>query len=111
MRVIKGAMTVMTTRRTAGIIYKLLGGTVIGDVAFVKTDNDATKWWHMRLGHLSELRMMELYKRNLLKDVRSCTIGLCKYWILRKQCRVHFKIRKHKTNGILEYVYSDVWDL
>ena len=43
MRVSKGAMIVMTTKRTADYIYKLLGGTIMGDVASVETGNDATK--------------------------------------------------------------------
>lgn len=64
--------------------YRLLGGTVTGDVASVVIDNDAVKLWHMRLGHLSEHGMMELHKRNLLKGVCSCTIGLCKYCVIGK---------------------------
>lgn len=36
MRIIKSKMTVITTRRTAGNIYKLLGGTIMGDVAYLK---------------------------------------------------------------------------
>src|ERR1044072_5004268 len=63
----------------------------------------------MRLGHLSEKGMKELHKRDLLPAVKSCTIGLCKYRILGKQCRVSFKTEKHTTEGILDYVHSDVW--
>lgn len=57
----------------------------------VETDNDATKLWHMCLGHLNEHGMMEMHKRILLKGVRSCTFGLCKDCVLGKQCRVYFK--------------------
>ena len=48
----------------------------MGDATSIETDNDATKMWHMHLGHLSERGMMELHKRNLLKDIHSCTLGL-----------------------------------
>lgn len=92
MRISKDAMTMMTTMRTARNIYKLLKGKVMGVVAYIKTNNDATKLWHMCLGHLSEHGMMELHKRNLLKGVGSFTIGLCRYYVLGKQCRVRFKI-------------------
>lgn len=43
MRVNKGAMTLMTTKRSAENIYKLLGCITMGNIASVKTDNDATK--------------------------------------------------------------------
>lgn len=109
MRVRKGAMIVIMTRRNAGNVYKLLRGTIMGDITSVEINNDATKLWHMCLDPLSECGMIELYKRNLLKGVRSCTIGLCKYCVLGKQCRVRFKTRKQKTNGVLDYVHYDVW--
>lgn len=63
----------------------------------------------MCLGNLIERGMMKLHKKNSLKGVRSCTIGLCKYFVLGKQCRFCFNTRIHKTKGILDYVHSDVW--
>jgi hypothetical protein len=86
-----------------------LGNTIIGDVALVESHNDATKLWHLRLGHLSERGMMELHKRSLLKGVRSCKMDLCKYCVLGKHGCVRFKPGKHKTEGILDYVHFDVW--
>src|SRR4051812_33923753 len=109
MRISKGVITVMTTMRTVGNIYKLLWDIIMDNLAFVKTDKNATKLWHMNFGYLSERWMMELHKRNLLKGVRSCTIGLCKYIVLGKQCSVHLKIGKYKTKGLLYYVHYDVW--
>lgn len=55
----------MRARRIAGNIYKLLGNIVIDDVALVKSDNDAIKFWNMRLYHLYKLGRMEHYKRNI----------------------------------------------
>jgi hypothetical protein len=34
---------------------------------------------NMRLGHLGEHNMFEIYKRNSLKDLKSCKLGFCKY--------------------------------
>ncbi|KAK4383306.1 Retrovirus-related Pol polyprotein from transposon TNT 1-94 [Sesamum angolense] len=56
-RIIKGALTVMKGKITAGNIYKLLGNTVVGGVHYVDSCDDNTKLWHMRLGHLSECGM------------------------------------------------------
>lgn len=108
MRIYKGAMNVIKTRRTACNIYKLLWGKIMGDVAYVGTNNDKTKLWHIHFSHLNERGMMKLYKRNFLKGVHSFTIGLYKYYVLGKLCRVRFNIRQHSTKGILDYVHYDV---
>jgi hypothetical protein len=63
----------------------------------------------MRLDHLGKCSMFELHKRNLLKCVKSCKLGFCKYCMYGKQRRVSFKVGSHTSKGILEYVHSDVW--
>lgn len=82
MKVSKSALIMMRGNRVACNIYKLLGNTIVGGVALIEFDNDATKLWNMCVGHLNEHGMMELHKRNLLKGVRSCKLELCKYCIL-----------------------------
>ena len=37
----------MKAQRIVGNINRLLRSTIEGQVAFVKSDNDATKLWHM----------------------------------------------------------------
>ncbi|KAE8681218.1 Indole-3-acetic acid inducible 11, putative isoform 1 [Hibiscus syriacus] len=107
-RIVKGALTVKR-QVTAGNIYRLLGSTVAGGVHSVESCDDTTKLWHMRLAHLSERGMAELHKRNLLHGVKSCKLDFCKYCVLGKQTKVCFKTAKHTTQGILDYVHSDVW--
>lgn len=85
MRVSKGSMRLMMEMRNVDNIYMLLKSTIMGDVASVETDHDATKMWHMRLGHPSECTMIELHKRNLLNVICNCTIGLCNYCVFWKQ--------------------------
>ena len=53
--------------------------------------------------------MRELQKRNLLAGANSCMLDFCKYCVMGKQCRMRFKIATHKTEGILDYVHSDIW--
>ena len=105
----KGVMTVMKGQKLAGNIYKLLGTTIIGGVATAKSELDSTFLWHMRLGYISECGMMELYKRNLLKGIKTCKLDFCKYCVFGKQNKVQFKIATRKTKGVLDYVHTDVW--
>ncbi|KAL4347437.1 hypothetical protein GQ457_17G004910 [Hibiscus cannabinus] len=99
----------MKGKITAGNIYKLLGSIVVGGANSVESCDDDTKLWHMRLGHLSESGMVALHKRNLLHGVKSCKLDFCKFCVLGKQTKVSFMTGKHKTEGILDYVHSDVW--
>ena len=71
---------------------------------------DDTKLWHMRLGHIGERGMLELHKRNLLKGVKTCKLDFCKYCVYGKQHRFSFKTGSHTSKGVLDYIYSDVWD-
>ena len=92
-----------------GNIYKLLGNTIVGGVTVVESDNDnCTRLWHMRLDHLSERGMTELYK-NLLKDVKSYKLKFCEFCVLGKQSKIIFMTGQHTTGKILNYVYSDIW--
>jgi hypothetical protein len=47
MKVIKGAMVVMKRQKSSKNIYKLLGSTVVGGIAFVESKSDCTILWHM----------------------------------------------------------------
>ena len=63
LRVCKGALTVMRIQQTIGNIYRLLRSTIVVRVSSVESVNDATKLWHLRLGHLNECGMVKLHKR------------------------------------------------
>jgi hypothetical protein len=108
MKMTKGAMVVMKGQKSSKNIYKLLGSTVVNGIAAVEFDLDCTILWHMRLGHMSELGMLELHKRNMLKGVKTCKLDFYKFYVLEKQNRVQFKTAAHKIDGILDYVHSDV---
>jgi hypothetical protein len=71
MKVTKAAMVVMKGQINSKNIYKLLGSTVVGEIASVKSKYDCTVLWHMRLGHMSERGMLELHKKNLLKGIKT----------------------------------------
>jgi hypothetical protein len=84
--------------------------TVVGGVASLESESDFIVLWHMRLGHMGEQGMLELHKRNLLKGVKMWKLDFCKFRVLGKQNRVQFKIATNKTEGILDYVASNVWE-
>lgn len=91
LKLTKRTLKMMRAKRIAGNINKLLGCVVVSNVASVDSNDDATKMWHIRLDHLSECGMGKLHKSHLVKGVRSYKLDLCKYCILGKLCRVHFK--------------------
>ena len=94
-------------------LYYYQGNTVVGTVATTtsstKKDIEATKLWHMRLGHAGEKSLQILAKQGLLKGIKTCKLDFCEHCVLGKQRRVRFGTAIHNTKGILDYVHSDVW--
>ncbi|KAL1217255.1 Retrovirus-related Pol polyprotein from transposon TNT 1-94 [Cardamine amara subsp. amara] len=105
----KRDMTVMKGEITSIKVYRLLGNVVVGEAAAVLTESDSTALWHMRLGHIGEHGLAELHKRNLLDGLKSCKMDFCKFCVMGKQSKASFKTWQHTTNGLLDYVHSDVW--
>ncbi|GJU35463.1 retrovirus-related pol polyprotein from transposon TNT 1-94 [Tanacetum coccineum] len=112
MKIISGVLVVMKGVQKINNTYHYNGRTVVGTVAAV-TDGDrnseAMKLWHMRLGHAGEKSLNLLIKQGLLKGLSSCKLDLCEHCINGKTTRVKFGTTIHKTQGILDYVHSDVW--
>ena len=102
----------MREQRKTAKLYVLQGSTVTGDAAIASSslsDDDITKLWHMRLGHMSENGMAELSKRGLLDGEGICKLKFCEHCVFGKQKRVRFTRGIHNTKGILEYIHSDLW--
>ena len=69
LKISKGALVVMKGHQKIAMLYAQQGATIIGDVAIVSlslSEDDITKLWHMRLGHMNENGMVELSRRGLL---------------------------------------------
>jgi hypothetical protein len=69
LKVSKGSLICLIGDMNSAKLYVLRGNTLPDSVsAAVVTNNEPSKTnlWHMRLGHMSELGMAELMKRNLL---------------------------------------------
>ena len=69
LKISKGALVVMKGHQKIAMLYAQQGATIIGDVAIASlllSEDNITKLWHMRLGHMSENGMVELSRRGLL---------------------------------------------
>ncbi|KAG8503622.1 hypothetical protein CXB51_001566 [Gossypium anomalum] len=88
------------------------GSIVTGDAAVASSslsDDDITKLWHMRLGHMSENDMVELSKKRLLDGKGICKLNFCEHCVFGKQKRVRFTRGIHNTKRTLEYIHFDLW--
>ena len=112
MKVSKGSLIHMVGDMNSANLYVLRGSTLHGSVAAATvTDNEPSKTnlWHMRLGHMSELGMAELMKRNLLHGCTMSKTPFCEHCVFGKHKRVKFPTSIHTTKGILDYVHADLW--
>ena len=62
----------------------------------------------MRLGHTGDKSLQVLAKQGLLKGAKTCKMELCEHCILGKKTRVKFGTAIHNTQGILDYIHTDV---
>ncbi|KAG8480001.1 hypothetical protein CXB51_025036 [Gossypium anomalum] len=102
----------LSTLDSKGYRYTAESSTVTGDAAVASSslsDDDITKLWHMRLGHMSENGMTELSKRRLLDGQGICKLNFCEHCVFGKQKRVRFTRGIHNTKGTLEYIHYDLW--
>jgi hypothetical protein len=89
-------------------LYYLQGSTVIGTVVVsIASNTSNTKFWHMRLEHMSEKGMHLLHKRGYLNDIGK--LKFCEHYVFGKQKRVSFSLFTRYTKGILDYIHSDLW--
>ena len=109
LKVIKGSMVVMRGERKHGL-YVLSGEAVIGSASFsVDNENMQTKLWHLRLGHLGERGLKELYDQGVFGKGKIQPMGFCEHCVLGKAHRVKFNTGEHNTKGTLDYIHSDLW--
>ena len=93
-------------------LYLYQGSTTVGTAAAVsETDKltEMSKLWHMRLGHAGEKSLQTLAMQGLLKGAKTCKLDFCEQCVMGKQKRVKFSTAIHNTEGILDYIHTDVW--
>ena len=63
----------------------------------------------MRLGHTGEKYLQDLAKQGLLKGAKTCKLEFCEHCIIGKKTNVKFGTAIHRTEGILDYIHTDIW--
>ncbi|KAE8719078.1 hypothetical protein F3Y22_tig00109978pilonHSYRG00092 [Hibiscus syriacus] len=107
MRIISGALVIMKGIRKRNNVYYFLGSIIVETaVVAASTDeqeSEATRLWHMRLGHVSEKSLKLLIDQGLLNGARACKLVFCEHCIKGKKMRVKFGTSIHDTK---EWVYT-----
>ncbi|KAE8656194.1 Early-responsive to dehydration stress protein (ERD4) isoform 1 [Hibiscus syriacus] len=103
MRIISGALVIMKGIWKRNNVYYFLGSTIVGTAAVAAStdeqESEATRLWHMRLGHVGEKSLKLLIDQGLLKGARDCKLAFCDHCIKGKKTRVKFGTTIHDTKG------------
>jgi hypothetical protein len=108
MKVTKGSLVVIKGDLKAENLYVLRGISSSANVV-AASDPETTKFWHVRLGHMSALGLAELSKRGLLDGCHADTLDFCEHYVFSKHKRVKFSYVVHNTENILDYVHANLW--
>jgi hypothetical protein len=107
LKVSQGNCVVLKSERINNFYY-LQGSTLTGTATISIASNTLnTKFWYMRLGHMSEKGMYLLHKRCYLNDIGK--LEFCEYRVFGKEKRVGFSLSTHCTKDILDYIHSNFW--
>ncbi|GKF71127.1 retrovirus-related pol polyprotein from transposon TNT 1-94, partial [Tanacetum coccineum] len=63
------------------------------------------------MGHISEAGLQVLEKLGLFSKKSLGKLDFCKNCVLGKSHRVSFGVGRHTTQGVIDYVHSDLWGL
>nr|GEW51349.1 zinc finger, CCHC-type [Tanacetum cinerariifolium] len=77
--------------------------------ASVKEKDSLAHVWHKRLGHISEAGLQVLEKQGLFGKKSLGKLDFCENCVLGKSHRVSFGVGRHTTQGVIDYVHSDLW--
>ena len=79
-------------------MYFLKGSTVVGGVAIGEVTSNT-------------IRLLEHANDNTwFESAKNCWFEVCEPCALEKQTKVKFGTIVHHTKGLLDYVYTDVWE-
>lgn len=92
-------------------LYVLSGRAQSVEAAVVEkvADKSIAELWHQRLGHISEKRLKELCKSDVLGGLKDPSLEFCEHCVYGKSHRVKFSAAKHNTVNRIDYVHLDLW--
>ena len=112
LKVVCGALVVLKGTYKENLYYldrRTITGRVFISNSSDNNELDISKLWHMRLGHVGEKVLQSLVKQGILKDAKTRNVGFYEHCVLGKHTKVKFGTTIYRTEGILDYVHSDVW--
>ncbi|GJX02709.1 retrovirus-related pol polyprotein from transposon TNT 1-94 [Tanacetum coccineum] len=77
--------------------------------ASVEEKDSLAQVWHKRLRHISEAGLQVLEKQGLFGKKSIGKLNFCENYVLGKSHRVSFGVGRHTTQGVIDYVHSDLW--
>ena len=109
-KVINGSRVILSGTRRDNCVYSLDGHAVAGELnASVEEKDSLAQVWHKRLGHISEAGLQVLEKQELFGKKSLGKLDFCENCVLGKSHRVSFGVGRHTTQGVIDYVHSDLW--
>jgi len=74
-------------------------------------DDDSTRLWHSRVGHVGLNSLQALVMQGLLKRAKTYNLESCEHCVLGKKTKVKFDTVIHRMEGVLDFVHMDIWEL
>nr|GEU69166.1 retrotransposon protein, putative, Ty1-copia subclass [Tanacetum cinerariifolium] len=109
-KVINGSMVILSGIRRDNCVYSLDGHAMAGELnASVEEKDSLAQVWHKRLGRISEVELQVLEKQGLFGKKSLANLDFCENYVLGKSHRVSFDVGRHTTQGVIDYVHSDLW--
>ncbi|GJY41440.1 retrotransposon protein, putative, ty1-copia subclass [Tanacetum coccineum] len=109
-KVINGSRVVLSRTRRDNCVYSLDGHAMAGELnASVEEKDSLAQVWHKRLGHISEAGLQVLEKQGLFGKESLGKLNFYENYVLGKSHRVRFGVGRHTTQGVVDYVHSDLW--
>nr|GEW71538.1 putative reverse transcriptase domain, ribonuclease H-like domain, aspartic peptidase domain protein [Tanacetum cinerariifolium] len=109
-KVVNGSMVVLSGTRRDNYVYFLDSHPMAGELNVSVEEKDSlAQVWHKRLRHISEAGLQVLEKQDMFGKKSLGKLDFCKNCVLGKSHRVSFGVGRHTTQGVIDYVYSDLW--
>nr|GEW42584.1 retrovirus-related Pol polyprotein from transposon TNT 1-94 [Tanacetum cinerariifolium] len=109
-KVTNGSKVILSEIRRDNCVYSLDGHEMAGELnASVEEKDSLAQVWHKRLKHISEVGLQVLKKQGLFGKKSLGKLDFCENYVLGKSHRVSFDVERHTTQGVIDYVHSDLW--
>ncbi|GJS46695.1 retrovirus-related pol polyprotein from transposon TNT 1-94 [Tanacetum coccineum] len=111
-KVINGSRVILSGIRRDNCVYSLDGHAMADEInASVEEKSSLTQVRQKRLRHISEAGLQVLEKQGLFGKKSLQKLEFCENYVLGKSHQVRFGVGRHTTQGVIDYVHSDLWQL